>query len=183
MNSRLAVNNYFQTPHFAKPFIIPPTLLYTSKTCEAKPQNIICPNRTLTQLLQTHIKITRCTARSNKGARGRSHSHCPLLRSPLPPFTPFTSPSLPEASARVVSADSYNSEQLMQGQLLFFPSPPFCSPNCSPFNSSLPCLHSSPLYFPLPSLYPVILLCTFSSGGYKGRSCQRERACVISGCT
>lgn len=65
----------------------------------------------------------------------------------------------------------------------FLPSPFFCSPNYSPLVSSLHCLHSSPLYFPLPSLYSFILSCTFSSGGYKGRSCWRERACVISGCT
>lgn len=144
-------------------------MLNTSKTCEAKPPNIICPNRTLSQLLQTPIKITRCASRSNKGARGRSHTHWPLLHSPLPLFTPFTSPSLPsslqEACVRIVPADSYSSEQLMQDQQLFLPCPPFCSPNCSPFDSSPPCLHSSPLYFLLPSLYPVILLCSFSSGG------------------
>lgn len=47
--------------------------------------------------------------------------------------------------------------------------------------SSPHCLHSFPLLFPLPSILSVILLCTFSpSGGYKGRSCWRERACVIS---
>lgn len=36
---------------------------------------------------------------------------------------------------------------------------------------------------PFLCLSSVILPCTFSSGGYKGRSCWRERACVISSCT
>lgn len=51
-----------------------------------------------------------------------------------------------------------------------------------------PLLHTAyihpPLYFPLPSLYPVILPRTFfPQADRKGRSCWRERACVISGCT
>ncbi len=90
----LAVNKYFQTPHLAKPFIFPPTKPHMSKTCKARPEYKICPGRTLTQLCQIHIRITRCAVRCSTGARGRSHTHCPLQRSPLPLYTPFSSPPL-----------------------------------------------------------------------------------------
>lgn len=89
---------------------------------------------------------------------------------------PLQSPPPPAISRRgmCVHCAGRHSQLCKDGCCLSFPVLSlFSSPHC---------LHSFPLLFPLPSILSVILRCTFSpSGGYKGRSCWRERACVISG--
>lgn len=99
-----------------------------------------------------------------------------------PPFPPF-SPSLTRDMCTRCASRQFQLWATDARTAAISPFPSFCSPNYSPFFSSPHCLHSFSLYFPLPSFYSVILPCTFSSGRYKGRSCWRERACVISGCT
>lgn len=104
-----------------------PTMSHACKTCEAKPQNKICHGRTLTQLCQIHIKITRCAARCNKGQGGGvTHTALskalPSLLSPPPLASPLPS-SLTETCAHAVPPDSLSSQQLMHSQLLFSPFP------------------------------------------------------------
>lgn len=92
--------------------------------------------------------------------RGRPQSCCPLQ-----------SPPTRHLSQRHVCALRRQTFSAPQGRLLS-PSLPLLSLFSSPH-----CLHSFPLLFLLPSILSVIPLCTFSpSGGYKGRSCWRERA-------
>lgn len=125
-------------------------------------------------------------ATRGQGGGGLTH---PALSNALPsllspPSPALLTPPLSQRHVRTLCQQRVSAlSKLMHRQLLFLPFPSFCSPHCSPFVSSLHRLHSSTLYFPLPSLYSVTLHCTFSSGRYKGRSCWRERACVISGCT
>lgn len=100
---------------------------HACKTCEAKPQNKICHGRTLTQLCQIHIKITRCAARCNKGQGGGvTHTALskalPSLLSPPALASPLPS-SLTETCAHAVPPDSLSSQQLMHSQLLFSPFP------------------------------------------------------------
>lgn len=134
-----------------------------------------------TTLSNTHKDHQMCREMQQGGKGEVSHTLPSLILSPPSFHLPS---SLPETCAHAVPADSFSSGQLMQGQLLFLPSPPFCSPNYSPlFISSLHCLHSSPLYFPLAFLYFVILPCTFPQADIKAGPVGRRGACVISGCT
>lgn len=144
-----------------------------------------CPDRALTVLSNVHKDHQMCHEIKPKwGKGGRSHN---TSLSNVPPSLP--SPSLPLLSARDMctlstsrhfqlgSADARTAASL--------PFPLFFTPLIILLS---PLLHTAsihpPLYFPLPSLYPVILPRTFSpQADRKGRSCWRERACVISGCT
>lgn len=90
-----------------------------------------------------------------RGAKGRSHTHCPLQQSSLPPFT---SPSLFQRHVHTLCQQFQLSVTDAQTAAVS----PF--PSLLPLTILLPflyCLYSSPLYFPLLFLYSVILPVTF----------------------
>lgn len=113
-----------------------------------------------------------------RGAKGRSHTHCPLQQSSLPPFT---SPSLFQRHVHTLCQQTVSALGNWCTDCCCFSLPLFTPPNNSP---SFPVL---PLFIPSVLSSTFSLLCHsarhFSSAGYKGRTCWRESACVISGCT
>lgn len=118
-----------------------------------------------TTLSNSHKDHQMCSEMQQGGKGEVSHTLPYLMLSP--PFSPTLSPLLSprDMCARCASRQFQLSTTDAQTAAV---SPFPCSPNYSPSSvSSLHCLHSSPLYFSLPSLYSAILPCTFPQADIK----------------
>lgn len=172
----------------------PPTLsqvLYYPSYNAAHEQNmqseatkyVKCPDRALTALSNVHKDHQMCHEIKPKWGQGGGLTTLASLT-----FSP-PSPSLPLLSARDMCTLSASRHfQLGSADArtaVSLPFPPFFTPLIILLSLLLHTASIHPLlYFPLPSLYPVILPRTFfPQADRKGRSCWRERACAISGCT